>query len=599
MGCFDVACGISSISIKHGDDALLLLLLPFSEYPESARERKVEIEVGIQQVFNEGPLGLYMPLCLPIRGKYNDYGSLEDVVKDDTLKAVENFFGASFEQIINIIHRGRYGTLHDEEVLSVYGNGLKVDRSYNEKAVTPKWLLSAGFTEKDGKYYHPDVTNIIKWGKNGKIEKTEEQKAYVEFKVPFKGSNETKIMPHIVYWENDKWNEIWQREQRDFCNTFMEKTKPMGWFADDYGVVLGIKKEMLKKALLLTRVSGMFIDGKIYDALTQDGVKTNAYFSSHGDIRSGYMNKFVMEKIGFDFVKTVDDKTKEAPKDQYAEIEHLYTHKDAPGFMFGVRERRSMATDMYRVNGDKLTEVKTYDGKRSYHPFSPDGLATMFKGETGNDLDLSGLDGVTLFDIYMLKVQDYIKKRDDNAKARETIKAKLEETPDDKKEEVREMMRDLFRLEDRSESRDRGKEVLGHLNFPFVWEFYNDSFRKPSKKFLSSIRAFKNFMTSLYGINRLLMPSAHFGQHGDYEDQLAFSSIIKEVTKQKILDGYGKEFSSRPEMEGFIDLMYNSKNLNEKPGPNKGDVTLVLGEEEVAVWNQEEEYGYLITEKGR
>lgn len=603
MGCFDVSCGISGITIKHGDDALLLFLIPFTQYPESARERKVEIEQGVQQVFNEGPLGMYMPLCLPIRGKYNDYGSLEDIVEDETLEALEKFFGAKFGQIIEAVRRGKYGTMHDEEILGIYGNGLKVSR-YNDSKVTPEWLETAGFTEKDGKYYHPDVTNIIKFGKTGKIEKTEEQKCYVEFKVPFKGSNEKGIMPHIIWWENDKWNEIWQRDQRDFCNTFMEKSRPMGWFADDYGVVLGIKKDMLKKAMLLRRVSGMFIDGKVYDAMTEGGVKTNIYYSTYaGGVRTSYMNKFLMDKIGLKFERIVDDKTKEEPKDRYAEIELLYSHKDAPGYLFGVTERRSMATDMYKVEKDKLVQVKTYNGKKSYHPFSPDGLAVMFEGETGNKLDLSGLDGVTPFDITLLRIQDYVSKRDSDMKAREEMKKKIEaETTEEGKEKVRELLRDLFRLEDRSESRDRAGEALGDLNFPFVWEFYEDNLRKPSKKFKRACFMFKNMMISLWGINRPLMPSTHFSQHGDYENQLAFNRIVSDVVKEKILGGYSKEFTNKEDMFSMIKLLFGDE-YYEKPekrqSRNKKEETVYMHNgEEVAVWRAADEYGYLITKKG-
>lgn len=599
MGCFDVACGISGISIKSEDDALLLLLLPFSEYPESARERKVEIEVGVQQVFNEGPLGMYMPLCLPIRGKYNEYGTLEDLVKDETLKSLEKFFGAKFEQIISVIHNGRYGTIHDNEMLTIYGNGLKVNRSGDNK-VTAKWLVSAGFTEKDGKYYHPDVTNIKKWNKDeSKIIDTKEQKAYVEFKVPFKGSNEKGIMPHIVYWENDKWNEIWQREQRDFCNTFMEKTKPMGWFASDYGVVLGIKNEMLKKALLLSSISGMFIDGRVYDAMTKDGVKTNAYYSAGGgNILTGYMNKFLMDLIGFKFERVVDDKTKEEPKDQFAELEHIYSHKDATGFMFGIRESRSMATDMYELKNGKLVEVKR---SNNYHPFSPAGLAKMFEGVTGKKLDLSGLNGVTPFDITLLRIQDYIRKREENKQAREKIQAEIEKAPKEDKENVRKKMSELYRLEDRMDSNQRAKEALGTLSFPFVWDFYGDDFKKPSKKFRESCLMFKNLMTSLWGINRPLMPSAHFGQHGDYIDQLTFSRIVNDVIKEKILSKDGQEFSTKEEMFNMIKLLfgddyYEKDEKRKSKHNNKEEVVYMYKGEEVAVWREEDEYGYLIAE---
>lgn len=614
MGCFDVSCGISSITIKNGDDALLLLLLPSSNYPETSTNRVVELKPDVMQVFNDGPKGMYMPFCLPIRGKYNDYGSLEEIVQDDAVKALESYFGATVEQIISVIRNGEYGTIHSEEIIAIYGNDLEVSR-YGDKAVTPKWLAEAGFTEKDGKYYHPEVTNIIKFDSTSTIVKTEEPKVYVEFKVPFRGSNEKKIMPHIVYWENEKWNEIWQRERYDFCNTFMEKSKPMGWFADDYGIALGIKKDKLKKAKLMMRLSGMFIDGKVYDGLTSDGVKTNMYYSQNaGNILDGYMNKFLMDLIGFKFERIVDDKTKEEPKDMLCEIEYIYSHEQAPGLLFGVADRRSMATDMYRIVDGKLDQIngyrKTkggYAAKTNYSPFSPTGLAKMFKSETGNELDLSGLDNIKPFHITLMRIQDYVKKQDENKAAREEINKRLEETPQEERANLRDELRLMFRLEDRSDSRERANEFLGDLNFPFVWDFYNELFRNPSDSFKKSCETYKNLMTGLWGINRPLMPSAHFGQHGDYINQLAFSKIVSDVVKSKILDRYAQEFSELNDLIEHVTLLYGSDYyVQPKDGTSKkkgkkmvNETTYMYAGEEVAVWDDESNYGYLITKGGR
>ena len=65
MRCFDISCGISSITIKHGYPALLLLMVPYTEYAQSTENLgdKIEIEPRLQHVFNEGPLGMYIPFC--------------------------------------------------------------------------------------------------------------------------------------------------------------------------------------------------------------------------------------------------------------------------------------------------------------------------------------------------------------------------------------------------------------------------------------------------------------------------------------------------------------------------------------------------------
>lgn len=620
MGCFDVACGISSITIKRGEDALLLLLVPFSRSasPEYL-SREVELKPGLQQVFNEGPLGLYMPFCLPIRGEYNDYGSLEKIKNDETVKELTKYFGATFEQIIDVIHRAEYGTLHDPEMLAIYGNELEVNR-YGDKKITKAWLLKAGFVETDGVYNHPDVPKIIKWNKTeDKIIKTDEPKTYVvikEVKKQNKNDDSPKeIFPHIIYWENDKWNETYARDQFDFCQYFLDKTKPMGWFSSGEGIVLGMKPECIDKAKLLSKLSGMFIDGKVYDQLTND-VKTNQYYNEgNGNILTGYMNRFLMDAMGFDFVKTIDQKTNKDVIDEGFRLGYrsenfrrMYSHKNTPGYMYGINLSRSMATDMYSVKDDKLKEIPTYSKNKSYHPFSPKGLAEMIEGETGYKIDLSLLKDLKPFDLVLLKIQDFLTRCENTQRKAKEYKNELEkflkdnnlkqgETGTKEQEATRmELFNKYYKMDNRSDTREQDADMLGSFNFPLFHEMYAKHFMKPSKHFKEECSKFKNMMTSLWGINRLLMPSTHFGQHGDYINQLEFNNIIRIALKQKMTEGYHSEYESSEELDRVLELLYNS----ELSATTKDDeVTYMHRGQEVAVWNIKNEYGYLITEKGR
>lgn len=613
MGCFDVSCGISSITIKHGEKTLLLLLIPSTSSPDLINiiRDKVEIEPCVNQV--HGPNGLYIPFCLPVRGKYNDYGSLEDIVEDDTTKALKTYFGATIEQIITVIHNGEYGKIHDPEILTLYGNGLKIDKYSNGK-VTPKWMLDAGFVEKDGKYFHPEVSNIIKMT-DAKVVKTEEQMAYVVFKEIDKkhGSQEKDKIPHIIYWENDKWNETWPERQHDFCESFMQHTKPMGWFSSDHGVVLGLTKDGVKKASLLMKLSGMFIDGRFYEKFTEE-VKTNSFYMEHANsILTSYMNRFVMDKIsGFKFERIIDEETQETVQDKGVKISYrqskyqmLYSHSKATDFLFGVRMNSgSMATDMYRVKGKKLEKVKTYDGKRSYHPFSPEGLAVMFKGETGNELDLSGLVGVKPFDITMLKIQDLIKRKRKSQEIVVEMEKKLEtfKKGDDSKAR-KAVVEEYVSHSIASETREDDKSTLGDYNFPMFFEFYSKHFMKPNQKFTETCVRFKNFMASLWSLNRMLMPSSHFSQHGDLIDQMAFNNIIRDSLKEKILSDYGQDYVEKKQFDRILATVFGRdlKETTETNKKNKKEIVEIVfthEDKEVARWQPDEDYGYIVTEKG-
>lgn len=81
MGCWNETCGVSKMRIKSGES---IRLLPIVMNPFHVHEVKgLSKDIPEQQSFS-GQSGCYIgdlwtPLCYPIRGEYNDYGSIEDV----------------------------------------------------------------------------------------------------------------------------------------------------------------------------------------------------------------------------------------------------------------------------------------------------------------------------------------------------------------------------------------------------------------------------------------------------------------------------------------------------------------------------------------
>lgn len=602
MGCFDVACGVSGITIKHGDDALMLLLIPYTDYPGSIDllKRTVQLDVGMQQVFNEGPLGMYMPFCLPIRGKYNDYGSLENIKPDETTKALTKYFGCPVEQLLGIIQRGKYGRLHDDEVTSVFGNDVKVSRYSSRGGVTKEWLVEAGFEERDGKFYHPKVPTVVKFDADvkGPI-KTEDPMAYIVFKPKETGKGEDA---HIMYWDVNasKYNE--RRAESDlsgFCNTFMENTKALGWSSNNYGVALGIDDAKLQKAVLATKLSGMFIDGKVYDKLTSK-VRTNSYYEENDGILHGYMNMFLMDKMGFERAGMMNTKTLEKAPDvpgrptyKHYDLHLFYKHPQAKDFLFSVPLTRGMATDMYKVGKDgKPVKIENYQPKKnkSYHPFSPSGLETMFRGEVGTPLDLSGLENVTPFDITIESIQDYYRRSTADEKRLKELKDKVwsdKEKTDAEKEDLME----LFELGGSSD-RDYDKQVLGYFNFPLVHQFYRKHFENPKEPFKHACKKFKNFSVSLWGINRPLMPSCHFGQHGEYMDQVNFNNLVKEALVEKFVKSNDDGIGPRHDFERMLVALYGQHVSYTPPGGK--EVQYSSKNVVVAKWDLHDGYGYFV-----
>lgn len=87
MGCFNVSCGVSGLSM-YCDDAVLIPL--------------VQVETlqmgGGHLVSNDGIKQFFAPLTLPIFGNLDSYGRLEDIKRDANVECIEKFFGMNIDQ---------------------------------------------------------------------------------------------------------------------------------------------------------------------------------------------------------------------------------------------------------------------------------------------------------------------------------------------------------------------------------------------------------------------------------------------------------------------------------------------------------------------
>jgi hypothetical protein len=81
LGCYNVTCGITNISIGCGAEVVLIPL-----YTNGDRE------------YSENPSSMFFtPYALPIKGDYNDYGGLENIERDENVEALENHFGITID----------------------------------------------------------------------------------------------------------------------------------------------------------------------------------------------------------------------------------------------------------------------------------------------------------------------------------------------------------------------------------------------------------------------------------------------------------------------------------------------------------------------
>lgn len=114
MGCFNVSGTMSNLTIGSGDKIAFFLLSPTNSH------YKVQIgEPTSTFSSNDGACVFMQPFCPPIYGEYDDYGGVENIVKTQTTKDLEEYFGNTIESIISIItgyDREFDCKLDDEEV---------------------------------------------------------------------------------------------------------------------------------------------------------------------------------------------------------------------------------------------------------------------------------------------------------------------------------------------------------------------------------------------------------------------------------------------------------------------------------------------------
>lgn len=100
MGCFNMVGFYSNLPIKANDDIVYFICASYGKLDGS-------------NVLE--PSSIIEPICLPIFGKYNEYGSIEDIVCDRNVQAIEKTFNIPIQNIVQIIEDNSFITINDCE----------------------------------------------------------------------------------------------------------------------------------------------------------------------------------------------------------------------------------------------------------------------------------------------------------------------------------------------------------------------------------------------------------------------------------------------------------------------------------------------------
>ena len=289
MGCFNVACSISNISIGAGDDVVFIPLVP----PRFGRERYNHMLIY--------PYDLHNPFCLPVRGKYNDYGGLEEVVQDDNTEIVEKFLGITIEELMDCISRK-----------GVYDTFSKMSEKF-----LPAFKLLANFSNKvDEAFFNAfgfiklaDIDGVITYEYGDKL-------------LPyFITLSETEI--NIVDVEGTVKGTISFEHRKLDAYLFDDVLKV---FANLSKYYVGVPEEKQDVVRLIESMSGMFIAGEIYDALIE---KKYNDADSYGGTYEEALDKFIEGYKEIKILEEAKDKVATSLKRMFLYESRLFNYHES------------------------------------------------------------------------------------------------------------------------------------------------------------------------------------------------------------------------------------------------------------------------------
>lgn len=250
MGCFNVACSISKLSIGYGRRVALIPLEPANVWNRSPHVIKPSSSLLY-------PNEYFNPLTFPIFGKYDDYGSIEEIEENINTMAIEKHFGMTIEDFVGLV------TCNRPNVNDYFSKHFEVFAVNKEIIRSHQIDFDEQFMRRMG------------------LEAVETAEPVEPKPYAFRGQ------PYQVFYVPTSREGVMGYEIRDEDGKVVKSGSGHGMrksflnhFYDLTGIHLNVAKENREKAALFGQLSAMFVDAEIYEELAGDGStnKLNLYY---------------------------------------------------------------------------------------------------------------------------------------------------------------------------------------------------------------------------------------------------------------------------------------------------------------------------------
>jgi hypothetical protein len=131
MGHFTHNCKLTGVPIRGNAVLIVMRVNPMFKHELGGIR-----EYGKSSLIsNDGTRLKFLPVWFPIYGTYDEYGGLEDIVKDDNTEILEKYYDLTIEQIVGIITSSRKDDGYDDSLSvikkpKVYPKGMKKNESH-------------------------------------------------------------------------------------------------------------------------------------------------------------------------------------------------------------------------------------------------------------------------------------------------------------------------------------------------------------------------------------------------------------------------------------------------------------------------------------